>query len=65
MLGIPYDTSIDVWSLGCVVYELATGKPLFLGKWELELMNLFVELLGYPPSEMLERAKRYKMFFDE
>lgn len=28
----PYDTKSDVWSLGCVVYELATFAPPFNGK---------------------------------
>ena len=64
MLGIPYTTAIDVWSLGWVIFELATGKPLFQGRSELSLFNKFVELLGYPPAEMLKGAKRFKMFFD-
>lgn len=27
-----YSLSIDVWSVGCVLVELATGRPLFDGK---------------------------------
>ena len=29
ILGLPYDQKVDVWSLGCVLAELATGKVLF------------------------------------
>ena len=29
MLGLPYDGRIDIWSLGCVMAELATGQVLF------------------------------------
>lgn len=29
ILGVPYDTKIDVWSLGCLMFELFTGECLF------------------------------------
>ena len=29
ILGIPYDEKIDVWSLGCLYYEILTGDTLF------------------------------------
>ncbi|ODV63700.1 kinase-like protein, partial [Ascoidea rubescens DSM 1968] len=31
LMGKPYDNSVDYWSLGCVVYDLLTGSPPFLG----------------------------------
>ena len=31
MFGIPYDTSIDMWSFGCIMAELYLGYPIFPG----------------------------------
>jgi serine/threonine protein kinase len=32
VLYLPYTSAIDMWSAGCILYELHTGKPLFNGK---------------------------------
>ena len=29
-----YSTSVDIWSLGCIFFELAHRKPLFYGESE-------------------------------
>jgi len=34
MLGIPYTTSIDMWSTGCIIYECLVGVPIFAGENE-------------------------------
>ena len=64
ILGIPYDTAIDMWSLGCILAELYTGYPLFPGKNESEQLALVQEVLGLPPRRVLESAKRRSKFFD-
>ena len=30
-----YQYEVDIWSLGCILMELACGEPLFPGKSEL------------------------------
>jgi len=43
-----YGPAIDVWSCGCILGELFKRKPLFLGKTELELLEIISRTCGSP-----------------
>uniref|UniRef100_A0A1X7TN95 cyclin-dependent kinase n=1 Tax=Amphimedon queenslandica TaxID=400682 RepID=A0A1X7TN95_AMPQE len=43
-----YSTAIDVWSVGCIFAELLQHKPLFMGKSEIDELNLIFKELGVP-----------------
>ncbi|EGO25259.1 hypothetical protein SERLADRAFT_361038, partial [Serpula lacrymans var. lacrymans S7.9] len=64
ILGIPYTASIDMWSLGCIAVELFLGLPLFPGTSEYNQITRIVEMLGMPPTYMLDMGKQTKQFFD-
>lgn len=64
ILGIPYTTSIDMWSLGCILAELFIGKPLLPGESEHDLLVLMMELFGNPPVSMLKRGEKNSLFFE-
>ncbi|KAG1696664.1 Dual specificity tyrosine-phosphorylation-regulated kinase 4 [Nymphon striatum] len=64
ILGIPYSTSIDMWSLGCILAELYTGCPLFPGENEIEQLACIMEVIGLPPLQTIEKASRKRLFFD-
>ena len=65
MLGIQYTPAIDIWSYGCILYELYVGYPLFPGEDEKEHMAMIMEVKGIPPRSTLARATRRKVFFDD
>lgn len=65
LLGLPYSASIDIWSLGCIVAELFLGLPLFPGSSEYNQITRITEMLGYPPSWMLEMGKQSGEFFEK
>uniref|UniRef100_A0A3P9JVP4 dual-specificity kinase n=1 Tax=Oryzias latipes TaxID=8090 RepID=A0A3P9JVP4_ORYLA len=65
LLGMPYDLAIDMWSLGCILVEMHTGEPLFSGSNEVDQMNKIVEVLGVPPSHMLDAAPKARKYFDK
>lgn len=64
LLGLPYNSSIDMWSLGCIAVELFLGLPLFPGTSEYNQVCRIVEMLGLPPSYMLETGKQTGEFFN-
>lgn len=64
ILGIQYGRPIDLWSIGCVVCEMAIGYPLFPGENEQEQLQCIMEVLGVPPQRLIDRSPRKKQFFD-
>lgn len=52
-----YSTAIDVWSVGCILAEMLTYKPLFPGKDYIQQLKLILEVVGTPNSEDLRNIK--------
>lgn len=65
VLGVPYDPALDIWSIGCTLYELYTGKILFPGRSNNHMLLLMMELKGRFNSKMIKKAKFGSLYFDE
>ncbi|KAM4055358.1 kinase [Hirsutella rhossiliensis] len=65
LLGLPYSSAIDMWSLGCIVVELFLGLPLFPGSSEYNQVSRIVEMLGNPHNWMIEMGKQAGEFFEK
>ncbi|XP_029455460.1 cyclin-dependent kinase 17-like isoform X4 [Rhinatrema bivittatum] len=46
-----YSTPIDMWGVGCIFFEMATGRPLFPGSTVEDELHLIFKILGTPTEE--------------
>lgn len=49
-----YDSSVDVWSLACIMAEMWTLTPLFMGDSEIDQLYKIYSVLGTPTNEVWE-----------
>jgi serine/threonine-protein kinase PRP4 len=55
---------MDMWSVGCVVYELFTGNILFPGRTNNEMVKLMMDVKGPFTKKMLRRCAFADKHFD-
>ncbi|CAL9703127.1 unnamed protein product [Knipowitschia caucasica] len=46
-----YSTPIDMWGVGCIFYEMITGRPLFPGSTVEDELHLIFRILGTPTEQ--------------
>jgi dual specificity tyrosine-phosphorylation-regulated kinase 2/3/4 len=63
ILGAKYSVPIDMWSLGCLLAELYTGRPLFPGENESDQLLSIMQVLGLPPLDVLANSNKKDLFF--
>ncbi|XP_071078190.1 MAPK/MAK/MRK overlapping kinase isoform X4 [Desmodus rotundus] len=60
-----YSYKMDLWSAGCVFYEIASLQPLFPGANELDQISKIHDVMGTPPTKTLTKFKQSRaMSFD-
>jgi len=69
ILGYRYNFNCDVWSVGCMIYELLVGKPLFDPKKDERCstdrnhVKDMVCLLGRIPEGLVNDCEKKELFF--
>mmetsp|Transcript_11201 Transcript_11201/g.26422 ORF Transcript_11201/g.26422 Transcript_11201/m.26422 type:complete len:575 (-) Transcript_11201:147-1871(-) len=63
ILGLPYDHQIDMWSLGCILAELWTGRVLFQNDSLATLLARVVGILGSIDENLLLQGRYTHRFF--
>uniref|UniRef100_A0A3P9PC50 Cyclin dependent kinase 16 n=1 Tax=Poecilia reticulata TaxID=8081 RepID=A0A3P9PC50_POERE len=52
-----YSTHIDMWGVGCIFYEMVTGRPLFPGSTVEEELHFIFKLLGIDQSASVTESQ--------
>jgi len=55
-----YNSKMDIWATGCVLYEIATGYPLFDGRDENDQIEKVDRVLGSPDQRLTKKFKKFK-----
>ncbi|RHW74073.1 protein kinase [Trypanosoma brucei equiperdum] len=65
VLGNPWYHPADMWSVGCIIFELAIGRRLFDVRDDLTHLQLMERCLGPLPDLFRRRSKNSRSFFDQ
>lgn len=65
ILGLKYSFPLDMWSLGCCLFELYCGQMAFPGKSNNDMLRLFIETKGPLPRKLLRKAAFKELHYDD
>lgn len=64
IIGNKWNAKIDVWAAGCTLFELFTGKILFPGKTNNQMLKLMMDCLGKFPNKIIRNGQFFEKHFD-
>jgi len=60
-----YSAAVDVWSIGCIFAEMATGVPLFAGRSDIDQLFKIYQRRGTPTAETWPAGTRLPYYNPE
>ena len=63
ILELGWNQACDVWSLGCIIYELFQGMTLFQTHDNREHLAMMETILGPLPYKMIKKSRKSKYFY--
>ena len=61
MLWSGYGFEVDIWSVGCIMAELITRKPLFPGQDLQDQLRKIFSILGTPQSDFIQQIENQRV----
>jgi len=62
ILELGYNRKVDVWSAGCIMFEVYTGVTMFKAHSNLEHLFMIEVILGKIPQKLIQNTKKTKYF---
>ena len=62
---IPFNEKIDMWSLGCIIYELMSSRPLFKSYSDKDLLVYIHYIIGIPTREFINSHENITLFYTD
>ena len=64
MLGCMFDQAIDIWSAGVALFELYSGRVMFPGRSNNEMLKLIMLTKGKIKTKLLKRSQFVNRYFN-
>ncbi|XP_056429730.1 mitogen-activated protein kinase 12 [Hyla sarda] len=52
-----YTQTVDIWSVGCIMAEMYTGRPLFKGNDHLDQLTEIMKITGTPTQDFVQKLQ--------
>uniref|UniRef100_A0A8C0H541 mitogen-activated protein kinase n=1 Tax=Chelonoidis abingdonii TaxID=106734 RepID=A0A8C0H541_CHEAB len=52
-----YTQTVDIWSVGCIMAEMVTGRPLFKGNDHLDQLTEIMKITGTPTQDFVQKLQ--------